>query len=85
MNTAYGGSNSGNTPANIANNFKLKINTLEKYFETIQELLDRGFNVICFDWRGQGLSDRMIIDTSKQYIEDFKIHCDEILTSVSTH
>ena len=25
MNTAYGGSNSGNTPANIANNFKLKI------------------------------------------------------------
>ena len=51
---------------------------IEKYFETIQELLDRGFNVVCFDWRGQGLSDRMIKDTNKQYIEDFKIHCDDL-------
>lgn len=47
---------------------------IEKYFETIQELLDRNFNVICFDWRGQGLSERMIKDINKQYIEDFKIH-----------
>ena len=52
---------------------------IEKYFETIQELLDRGFNVVCFDWRGQGLSDRMIKDTNKQYIEDFKIHIVMIL------
>ena len=26
----------------------------------IQELIDRKFNVVCFDWRGQGMSDRMI-------------------------
>ena len=26
---------------------------IEKYFETIQELLNRNFNVVCFDWRGQ--------------------------------
>jgi len=47
---------------------------IEKYYETIQELLNRGFNVICFDWRGQGLSEKMIDDKHKQYIEDFSIH-----------
>ena len=47
---------------------------IEKYFETIQELLDKNFNVICFDWRGQGLSERMIKDLNKQYIEDFETH-----------
>ena len=25
---------------------------IEKYFEVIQEFLNRGFIVICFDWRG---------------------------------
>ena len=47
---------------------------IEKYFETIQELLNRNFNVVCFDWRGQGLSDKMINDEHKQYVEDFNIH-----------
>ena len=47
---------------------------IEKYYECIQELLDRNFNVVCFDWRGQGMSDRMIEDLNKQYIEDFSIH-----------
>jgi len=47
---------------------------IEKYYETIQELLDRKFNVVCFDWRGQGLSDKMIKNNNKQFIEDFKIH-----------
>ncbi len=51
---------------------------IEKYYETIQEFIDRGFDVICFDWRGQGLSDRMIKDTNKQYIEDFKIHNNDL-------
>jgi len=33
---------------------------IEKYFETIGELLQRGFCVVSFDWRGQGLSGREI-------------------------
>ena len=52
---------------------------IEKYFETIQDLLDRNYNVVCFDWRGQGMSDHMISDINKQFIDDFKIH-DEDLT-----
>ncbi len=47
---------------------------IEKYFETIQELIDRNFNVVCFDWRGQGMSDRMINNINKSYISDFSIH-----------
>ena len=35
---------------------------IEKYYETIQEFIDRGYSVICFDWRGQGMSERMIND-----------------------
>ena len=51
---------------------------IEKYYETIQELLDRNFNVVCFDWRGQGMSDRMIDNQNKQYIEDFSIHMNDL-------
>ena len=51
---------------------------IEKYYETIQEFLDRNFNVVCFDWRGQGMSDKMIENPHKQYIEDFNIHLDDI-------
>ena len=52
---------------------------IEKYYETISEFLDRDFNVIAFDWRGQGLSDRMIKNKNKQYIEDFKIHEEDLI------
>ena len=30
---------------------------IEKYFETIDEFLKKGFAIIAFDWRGQGMSD----------------------------
>ena len=47
---------------------------IEKYYETIQEFIDRGFYVIAFDWRGQGMSDHQIEDLNKSYIEDFSRH-----------
>ena len=31
---------------------------IEKYFEAVDHIRDRGFNVAMMDWRGQGLSDR---------------------------
>lgn len=45
---------------------------IEKYYETIQEFIDRGYSIICFDWRGQGMSERMIDDINKSFISDFK-------------
>ncbi len=35
---------------------------VEKYFEVVRELVGRGFVVLVHDWRGQGLSARMLKD-----------------------
>jgi len=47
---------------------------IEKYYETIKEFLDRGYSLIAFDWRGQGMSDHQIKDIHKAFIKDFKRH-----------
>ncbi|AWM89218.1 alpha/beta hydrolase [Microvirga sp. 17 mud 1-3] len=44
---------------------------IEKYFEVIGELLDRGFAVAAFDWRGQGLSDRQVKNPRKGHVRRF--------------
>jgi lysophospholipase len=44
---------------------------IEKYFETITELRRRGFAVVAFDWRGQGLSSRELADRYKGHIRSF--------------
>src|SRR3974390_1938372 len=44
---------------------------IEKYFETVRDLRAKGFAVATFDWRGQGLSDRMVGDRRKGYVRDF--------------
>ncbi|MEX6632364.1 alpha/beta hydrolase [Hyphococcus lacteus] len=38
---------------------------IEKYFETIRDLHQRGLNVAMMDWRGQGLSDREQVKETK--------------------
>jgi len=47
---------------------------IEKYFETVQEFIDRKYSVITFDWRGQGMSDHQLKDIHKAFIADFKRH-----------
>ena len=47
---------------------------IEKYYETIQEFLDKNYSVIAFDWRGQGMSDHQLDDIHKAYIKDFERH-----------
>jgi lysophospholipase len=46
----------------------------EKYFEIAGELLDRGFAVVLFDWRGQGGSARELNNTRKGHIDDFSLY-----------
>lgn len=53
---------------------------IEKYFETVQDLRQRGFGVVTFDWRGQGGSQRLISDPSKGHVEQF----DQYLTDLDT-
>ncbi len=47
---------------------------IEKYFETIGELLQRHLAVVAFDWRGQGLSERELPDRTKGHIDDFALY-----------
>ena len=42
---------------------------IEKYFETIDDLHGRGFQVLAHDWRGQGLSQRALPDRLKGHAE----------------
>ncbi|MGE3303304.1 MAG: alpha/beta fold hydrolase [Hyphomonadaceae bacterium] len=42
---------------------------IEKYFEVARELQERGFAVFTLDWRGQGLSDRLLPDRNKGHID----------------
>lgn len=51
---------------------------IEKYFETTADLIQKGFNVLMVDPRGQGLSDRMLEDRLKSYIENFQIYADDL-------
>ena len=44
---------------------------IEKYFEVIRDARERGFAVATLDWRGQGLSQRMLKDPRKGHVGDF--------------
>lgn len=44
---------------------------MEKYDEPVGRLIERGFDVFSFDWRGQGLSDRLLPCRHKGYIASF--------------
>ena len=44
---------------------------IEKYFEVVKLLQARGFAVATLDWRGQGLSKRVLSDPRKGYVRRF--------------
>ncbi|MDF2620962.1 MAG: Lysophospholipase [Xanthobacteraceae bacterium] len=44
---------------------------IEKYFETVRDLLRRGFAVAALDWRGQGGSQRLLRNPMKGHVRDF--------------
>jgi lysophospholipase len=52
--------------------------SIEEYFETVGDLLARGFGVLAFDWRGQGGSARILRGRNRGHIENF----DQYLTDL---
>jgi lysophospholipase len=44
---------------------------IEKYFETVEALRERGFAVAAMDWRGQGHSSRQLGDPRKGHVWSF--------------
>jgi lysophospholipase len=55
---------------------------IEKYFETVRDLRDRGFAVAMIDWRGQGHSSRRLRDPRKGYVRDFSDYEADVETFV---
>lgn len=51
---------------------------IEKYFETIEDFLERGFTVLVMDPRGQGLSSRLLSDPLKSYVRDFQDYAEDM-------
>ncbi len=51
---------------------------IEKYFEVIEEFLQRGFTVVAFDWRGQGGSERQLPNPRKGHVDHFKAFWSDI-------
>ncbi len=44
---------------------------VEKYGDTARELTKRGFTILAIDWRGQGLSDRLLDDARIGHVAQF--------------
>ncbi|WP_315784340.1 MULTISPECIES: alpha/beta hydrolase [unclassified Bradyrhizobium] len=57
--------------------------SIEKYFETVRDLRDRGFAVAIIDWRGQGHSSRRLRDTRKGYVRSFSDYEVDVETFVT--
>lgn len=52
---------------------------IEKYFETARDLLERGWAVVTFDWRGQGGSQRLHPDPGRGHVDRFSGYVRDIL------
>ncbi len=51
---------------------------VEKYHETVQDLLDRGWSVFVLDWYGQGLSTRALANRQKLHVPDFRRYLSDL-------
>ncbi|MBI1339863.1 alpha/beta fold hydrolase [bacterium] len=51
---------------------------IEKYFEVARDLQRRGFEVVVFDWPGQGLSARMLPDPTVGHVSHFDVFVDAL-------
>ncbi|HUR43796.1 MAG TPA: alpha/beta hydrolase [Aestuariivirga sp.] len=56
---------------------------MERYFETMRDLMGRGFSVASFDFRGQGGSQRLLPNPFRNHIGDFREY-DEDFAAVMT-
>lgn len=58
--------------------FQGRAEFIEKYFETVADLIRRRFNVVAIDWRGQGGSERLLLDPRKGHVGWFSDFEDDI-------
>src|SRR3984957_9962622 len=60
-----------------------RVGLLEKYVEVVRAWKHRGFAVVTFDWRWQGLSGRVLADRQKGYVENFRQYDTDLETVIT--
>lgn len=55
---------------------------IEKYFEVVRDLIERGYAVATLDWRGQGLSQRALDNPHKGHVESFDRYVSDLRQAV---
>lgn len=58
---------------------------IEKYREIVDQLLMRNLDVVTFDWRGQGLSGRMLPNRHKGYVETYQDYLKDLASFMDSH
>jgi lysophospholipase len=58
---------------------------IEKYRETVDQLLVRKLDVVTFDWRGQGLSDRILPNRYKGYVASYEDYLKDLACFMDEH
>ncbi|GIL01508.1 MAG: lysophospholipase [Alphaproteobacteria bacterium] len=53
---------------------------IEKMYETVSDLRGMGFEVLTFDWRGQGGSDRLLGDRRRGHVDSFRQYVTDLDT-----
>lgn len=56
---------------------------IEKYYESVSDLLEQGYDVLTFDWRGQGASQRLLKERLKGHVEHFNQYLIDLETILS--
>lgn len=60
---------------------------IEKYGRTACDLVERGFDVLCIDWRGQGLADRLLDDPRRGHVltfDDYQADLDAMVAAAKS-
>ncbi len=68
----------GKKPCGIVVHLSGRAEFIEKNTEAYQRLVSRDLLVVAFDWRGQGLSTRLLPDRMKGYVGSFREYMDDL-------
>ena len=60
-------------------------NSLKNTRETVDQLLARKLDVVTFDWRGQGLSDRILPNRYKGYVASYEDYLKDLTNFMDRH
>lgn len=57
--------------------------SIEKYFEVCRDLQAKGFAIVCFDWPGQGLSERPLKNPIRGHVTTFDTYVDALVRGLA--